>query len=254
MILSLMLVVCGIAQAMDQKMERVNAIKKNPDYLYGEATMKELTEAEILAFELLQAEVDAWLEQKAPYNSSVDKELPSITHHIRQMADTLVLRRAGMYRVFAYLKKSALQSVTDVQPPSEQETPHTPNQLQVSPVQKEKEHLITPEMERFIKRQFMQRNGAIERIKGAKNFFELKTILPPLKEQGLVADYGKYATADNPEDCYLIVYDIAGNIKALLDRGETIRLNLKTGKEDSIENYRGCGAIWVRMAAQTPQG
>lgn len=254
MILSFMLVVCAIAQAMDQKMERVNAIKKNPDYLYGEATMKELDEAEALAFELLQTEVDAWLKESATSNSSVDKDLPSTTHHIRQMADTLVLRRAGMYRVFAFLKKSSLQPEPNLQSPSEQETPHTPNQLQVSPVQKEKEHLITPEMERFIKRQFMQRNGAIERIKGAKNFFELKTILPPLKEQGLVADYGKYATAVNPEDCYLIVYDIAGNIKALLDRGETIRLNLKTGKEDSIENYRGCGAIWVRMAAQTPQG
>ena len=45
MILSLMLVVCVVAQAMDQKMEQVNAIKKNPDYLYGEATMKELNEA-----------------------------------------------------------------------------------------------------------------------------------------------------------------------------------------------------------------
>ena len=242
MILSFMLVVCAIAQAMDQKMERVNAIKKNPDYLYGEATMKELDEAEALAFELLQTEVNAWLKESATSNSSVDKDLPSTTHHIRQIADTLVLRRAGMYRVFAFLKKSSLQPEPNLQSPSEQETPHTPNQLQVSPVQ------------RFIKRQFMQRNGAIERIKGAKNFFELKTILPPLKEQGLVAAYGKYATADNPEDCYLIVYDIAGNIKALLDRGETIRLNLKTGKEDSIENYRGCGAIWVRMAAQAPQG
>ena len=40
MILSFMLVVCAVAQAMDQKMEQVNAIKKSPDYVYGEATSK----------------------------------------------------------------------------------------------------------------------------------------------------------------------------------------------------------------------
>ena len=254
MILSLMLVGCAIAQAMDQKMERVNAIKKNPDYLYGEATMKELTEAEALAFELLQTEVDAWLKQSVATISSVDGDPQPPTYNLRQIADTLVLRRAGMYRVFAFLKKSALQPAPKESSPSEQEKPQEPRQLQISPVMKEKEHLLTPEMERVIKKRFIKKNDAIERIKGAKNFFELKTILPPLKEEGLVADYGKYATADNPEDCYLIVYDIAGNIKALLDRGETTRMNLKTGKEDSIENYRGCGAIWVLMAAQAPQG
>lgn len=241
MILSLMMVVCTVVQAMDQKMERVNAIKKSPDYLYGEATMKELKEAEALAFELLQIEVDAWLEK-----SATDDIRPS-KQKIRQLTDTLILMRAGMYRVFAFLKKSELMPAPQEQPPSMQVAPQAPNLQQKIPVQKEKEHLLTPEMERFIKKQLKQKNEAIERIKGAKNFFDLENILPPLKEEGLLADYGKYATAENPEDCYLIVYDIAGNIKALLDKGESTRKNLKTGEEDSIDNYRGCGAIWFAL-------
>lgn len=238
MILSFMLVVCAVAQAMDQKMEQVNAIKKNPDYLYGEATMKEVKEAEALAFELLQIEADAWQMKNAT------EEIQTPMPKIRQIADTLVLRRAGMYRVFAFLKKSALIPAPQDQPSSMQVAPHAPSQQLNPPIQKEKEHLLTPEMERFIKKQFKIRNEAIERIKGAKNFFDLENILPPLKEEGLLADYGKYGTVENPEDCYLIVYDIAGNIKALLDKGEITRKNLKTGENDSIENYRGCGAIW----------
>ena len=82
----------------------------------------------------------------------------------------------------------------------------------------------------------------------ARNFFELKEIMEPLKAKGKIIDYGKYATAKNPEECYLIVYDPAGNIKAWLDKGKDTRKNLKTQKPDSIKNYRGCGAIWFKIS------
>lgn len=69
----------------------------------------------------------------------------------------------------------------------------------------------------------------------------------PLKEKGDIIDYGKYATAQHPELCYLIVYDPAGNICALLGKGKEERQNLKTGQKDNIKNYRGCGAIWFTL-------
>jgi hypothetical protein len=87
-------------------------------------------------------------------------------------------------------------------------------------------------------------NGVLKKILHAKNFFELREIMEPLKERGDIVDYGKYASMKNPADCYLIVYDPAGNICAWLDKGSDTRRNLKTGKEDTVKNYRGCGAIW----------
>ena len=74
-----------------------------------------------------------------------------------------------------------------------------------------------------------------------------RIIIYPLKENGDILDYGKYATAEHPELCYLIVYDPVGNICALLGKGTDVRKNLKTGKDDSIKNYRGCGAIWFTL-------
>ena len=71
--------------------------------------------------------------------------------------------------------------------------------------------------------------------------------MQPLKAEGKILDYGKYATAKAPELCYLIVYDPAGNIRALLGKGKDKRKNLKTGKDDNIGNYRGCGAIWFTL-------
>ncbi len=38
--------------AMDERLERINSIKKNPQYLYGEITMQTQEEATSMAYEL----------------------------------------------------------------------------------------------------------------------------------------------------------------------------------------------------------
>jgi len=91
--------------------------------------------------------------------------------------------------------------------------------------------------------------AALAEIMAVKSFFDLKKVIEPLKQQGIVTDYGKYATMDDPQQSYLIVYDPAGNIRAILGKEteEESRLNLKTKQQDSVSNYRGCGAIWFKL-------
>jgi hypothetical protein len=100
----------------------------------------------------------------------------------------------------------------------------------------------------LLQRNYLGREeGIIEQIKKARSFFELRGIMEPLRKNGFITGYGKYATVKNPEDCYFIVYDPAGNIKAILGKGDNVRKNLITGEDDSISNYHGCGAIWFTV-------
>jgi len=218
------LTVAFAVQAMDERLGRINSIKKSVDYLYGEATMPTQENATSLAYELLQKEVLGWAQ-----HDSLKLNITSVAE-INSLADSIITRRAEMYRVFVYVKKTALLPVTE--------------QAEIS-----KDSLATDEVKRTIKQRFFGRkqNDALYHLKQAKNFFELKEIMQPLKEKGDIIDYGKYATAERPEECYLIVYDPAGNIKALLGKGDEMRTNLKTGHSDSIKNYRGCGAIWFTI-------
>lgn len=224
------------ADAMDEQLEKINGIKKNPDYLYGDATMATQEEATSLAYEVLQKEVLNWLQrehQKLKVSSAAE---------INGLSQTIRVRRANMFRVFAYVKKeSLLKDSHKVQVDSL-------NRDSVE-VRQPKDSLVTDSVKNVIMQRFFGRrvNDALLRLKDAKNFFELKDIMQPLKEEGKIIDYGKYATAKDPEVCYLIVYDPAGNIRALLGKGGDIRKNLKTGKDDTIRNYRGCGALWFRL-------
>lgn len=216
------------AQAADGRLEEINTIKKSPLYLYAEATMKDPQEAATTALEILRDEIFRW---SAESNQPLDSAL---VQQICMNADTLMMARADMTRVFAYVKKTSLA-------PSSQEQPKDST-------------LLNEDMKQTLHQHFTQKQKkekkqgrVIEKIMKARNFFELREIMEPLKESGEIVNYGKYLTAQNPADCYLIVYDPAGNILAWLDKGEDMRKNLKTGKSDTIKNYHGCGAIWFTI-------
>lgn len=247
-LLSLILVLGTTLSAlgMDKKLEHINAIKKNADYLYGESTMQTQEEATSLAFENLQKEVLAWAQRD-------DKSLKvTSAAEINSLAGTIMTRRANMYRVFVYVKKSDLIDVNTSIPASPKDTVKAevhPKDTTTVKSPQPKDSIVTDSVRNIIKQRFLGRrqNDALLRLQKAKNFFELKTIMQPLKAEGKILDYGKYATAKAPELCYLIVYDPAGNIRALLGKGKDKRKNLKTGKDDNIGNYRGCGAIWFTL-------
>ena len=223
------------AQAMDESSAHINAVKKNAEYLYGEATMPTLEEAAKQAYASLKLEMQAWA---AYQDSAFCQHVDTLT--TARVADTIVARRATMYRVLAYVKKSDLALST--QP-----------QYQPQPaIRRSTDTLLNDSVRQMLRQRFFRQRhqNALHRIMQAKTFFELKDIMLPMKEQGIISDYGKYASVRHPEACYLIVYDPAGNIRALLDRGKDQRTNLKTGKPDSIGNYRGCGAIWFKLSEE----
>lgn len=209
----------------------INAVKKSPDFLYAEATMKTANEASEVARDLLRDEIIRWTTEE------LQKPMDSIqAQRISEKADTMMTQRADMIRVFAFIDKKELDASAPI--PAADSTLLTDSTRQLI-------------LQRFApKRKVTKHGDVITKIMSARNFFELKDVMEPLKEKGVITGYGKYATAKDPAICYLVVYDPAGNLVAWLGKGENIRKNLKTGKNDSEKNYRGCGAIWFTIKEQ----
>lgn len=276
-ITTILLLLCTVlmVSALDKRQTKINSIKKSKEFLYSDITMSSREDANSQAVELLQNEIIAWAKDRAENK----KAAPVSPIEINKLIDTIMVRRANMYRVFAYVnkvklvplfnewnlvfldgqdsddgndieglpeedkKEQAFQS-EDTEP---KESPEPVDTVK-SQTPAKKGTVANKDIRTVLKNSFWgKKGGVIEQIKKAKNFFELKQIMEPLKEKGDIKDYGKYSTAERPEECYLVVYDPAGNIKALLGKGDKVRQNLKTGKDDSIKNYRGCGAIWFTI-------
>jgi len=269
----LLLLTVLMANALDIRQQNINRIKKSKAFLYSDVTMKAQENAVSQAYEQIQVEIINWASERS------QKKITNIpVTELNKIVDTIMVRRAEMYRVVAFVRKDKVAATfkewkitlvkeLDTDPRQEPEetmelsdtiaqenysekidsvaSMHKRDSLKT---EEKKDSLVSDKVISLLKNNYLgKKGGVIEQINKAKNFFELKQIMEPLKQKGDILDYGKYATANNPENCYLIVYDPAGNIKALLDKGEKVRKNLKTGKEDSIKNYRGCGAIWFTI-------
>lgn len=243
--LSLFLLLLVAVTTMAQTtMGEINRIKRDSEYLYGEATMNDKQAALQLAYELLETEIKNWAAAK---NSKITSVTAS---KIFEVADTIILSRHNMIRAFVYVSTKNLKAqkgktltieinksepitkpvVEKKEEPVVQANPVTP-----ATVIKEEPKKVVPTK---------PKNDALEKLLKLTSFYDLEKTIEPLRIEGKIKSYGKYATMKNPEECYLIIYDTDANIRAILGKGTDSRKNLRTGKDDTERAYKGCGAFW----------
>lgn len=242
---------------------RINAVKKDAAFLYGEATLQTKHEAVRLACDLLKNEVKKWSEEnKKTYNDFPEAILT-------RFADTIVVERSNHTRAFVYVKISDVASailngnqiksekpiiveeptvsapplpVVQQAPPKEE----TPKLVSEDSSQRTTKATSSPTKTVYVQEKVL--DPVLEKIKAIDSFYDLESVMVPLYKQGKIKSYGKYATMQNPLECYIIIYDSNGYIKALLGKGNEKRQNLKTLQADNEHNYPGCGAIWFKLA------
>ena len=223
----------------------INRIKRDKDYLYGEATLENKEAALKLANELLEVEIKNWAAKKDSKISSV------LASKIFEYADTILLQRHNMVRAFVYVKTSNLKAIKgkNMTVKIEPDKPLTKPIVQAEEAPQPKAEPKAPVVKEEPKQPKVKTpaDEVIEKLKAVGSFHDLEAVIKPLKDEGKITEYGKYTTMKDPAGSYLIVYDQQGGIKALLGKGVKSRRNLKTGLDDSETNYHGCGAIWLKI-------
>lgn len=212
----------AFSQSVDDPKKKINTIKKSSAYIYAETTLENEQDALELAQELLYQRVNEYIATKKKFKNA--KEAVIINQNYA--TERIQLPRGNMYRAFLYVKK------TDIIP--------TDNAI-VGKVDNKEEMTSTIEI-----LQNPDEEDALREILELKTLDDMKTRLPELKNEGKIISYAKYSELANPDNFILIVYDKKGQIKAVLSDGKQ-RKNLKTNSPDDIRNYKGTGAVGVRI-------
>lgn len=217
------------AQQTEEQKKEINKIKKSSLYLYAETTMPDKEEAMMTAIDMLKDEAQRWVsEKKKKQETDVDWEV--VMTNVTQSYNKIELPRGNMYRAFAYVKKSDVITgknviVSDVKmPESEVE------EIKEAPAPQPAEQ---PE--------------AIKRLLALKMYDEVPACVETLKKEGLITEYNRYASLPNPDDYVLIIYNRAGEVEAILSEGAE-RINMRTLQADGVANYKGRGAIGVKLS------
>lgn len=212
---------------VDEKKKEINAIKKNSDYIYAEATMADQQVAIDLAKEILYQNVNEWVAKQKKFAGASNV----ITVNTNYSVEDMTLPRGNWFRAFMYVKKTdiipagnvAVMKVVQKEPEAVEAAPAEPAAKPESP-------------EDIIKKQLLE----------CENTGQLSTLLKNLKAEGKVTDYQKLNSIASPEGYIIAIFSKEGVIRAILSEGAE-RTNVKTGQPDQISNYKGNGAIGIKI-------
>ena len=214
-------VLAALSQSVEEQKRKINTIKKSSSYIYAEATLDNEQDALDLAQELLYQRINEYIATKKKFKDA--KEAVVINQNYA--SEQIKLPRGNMFRAFMYVKKS------DVIP--------TENAV-VGRVETNEEEQSAVE--------FIQDNSedVIKTICGLKTLNDMRSELARLKQEDKIVSYAKYSELASPDNFILIIYDKQGQVKAVLSEGKQ-RTNLNTDQPDNINNYKGTGAVGVKI-------
>lgn len=214
--------------SIEEQKEEINNIKKNKSYISAEATLPDKQSAVDLARDILYQKINEWVASQKKFVGSEKV----VTVNTNYATEDMMLPRGNMFRAFMYVKKSDIIPVTNV---TVNDTPEmkVADKNGVTPAAIEP--IFDPKVEAVTKE-----------LLDAGNTGRLSAVLGRLKQERKIAEYNKLSALSAPEQFFMVIFTREGNIEAVLSDGAE-RVNMRTGKADAIGNYKGCGAIGVKI-------
>lgn len=243
---------------------QINKIKRSKSYLSAEATMKTEEEAKAVALELLVGEINDWVESKGKKDEVQQIVLQDINSNTQQMD----MKRGSQSRVFVYVKKKDIVLIygegqlvlndEELQPLSAiasqgsnaaQETPAATEEPATQPPVAEEqpaaeEAAPAPEEQPAAEPAAPQEElSPLQRIQQAQTMTAMKPVFAKLKGEGRIT-YGAYKGGELKENCYLLFYDRAGNIKVVVKKSGDTMTDTQNGAAVTLTSFSGMGAYW----------
>lgn len=219
--ITLCLLALTAAQAgpTDDVKKEINKIKKSSQYIYAESTAPTEEDARAYAEERLFDEVNKWVSTQKKMKGSANL----VVNNRKELWTTLSMPRGtNMFRYFVYVRKKDIIATDNAVVIANESRPAVEEKLQP----------VLPE--------------AVNLLAGITDYYAMAEKVKQLKAEGKIEDYGRYASLDDPDECYLIIYNREGKVVAILTPGPE-RLNVKTNQPDGVANYSGCGAIGIEV-------
>ena len=207
------------------KKKEINVIKKSADYIYAEATMADQQAAMDLAKEILYNNVNEWVAKQKKFAGS-DKVVTANTNYT---IEDVTLPRGNWFRAFMYVRK---KDIIPVENATVSEVGNQDTEKTAKPVESSIPGLDDPQM--------------VKHFLAVENTVQLSMLLKQLKTEGKIIEFNKYNSLNNPNEYVVFVFSKEAKICAVLSQGPE-RINLKTKQPDQVTNYKGNGAIGVKI-------
>lgn len=217
----------GMAQTQDirEATREINKVKLDGSYIWAEGTSRK-NEKDALsnALAVLNFEVQNWLK------TLDQKEVTGVVMPTNDQCMKIDTQRGSLYRTFVYVAKD------QIMPLQKNEKVVVVEKAQPKPAKKGSKEELKSEYEPIYEPSPFE-----QKLLTVKKSNEMATFI---KQNG-IKRHGKYKERPEQGKYYLFVYNKQGEIPTCLMFADGILTNVATGKEDSFDNYKGCGAHWL---------
>lgn len=251
-----------VVPAWGQNSKKMNSIKRNPQYLYAEATMETAADAYDVANDLLLIQIKEYTDSKKVFRN---KDV--LIRDIQGRQDSLQIRRGDMVKVFLYVKKSNIldvENVTLVENISTTGQKETHDTLEtgkdaataVTKTVSETDSTSVPEpasvtvpgqSEATVGNPALKLGAAwqqevVDQLLSCGSYSEARSILARLKAEFKIKKTGPIATCKNPAEAFLLIGKDSA-VVTVLGPGDTSRTDFKSLGKTS-DNYNGYDKVW----------
>lgn len=267
----------GVSNGQSSSKE-INAIKRNPLYMYSEATMDSEAEAREVADELLMQQVREYIESKRKLNQADNV----LIKDIKSKSESLSMMRGSMHRVFVYVKKSDIEgvnnttvintgsgttitvtdspaSIVEVQavpqstpPPIIEEVREERTSLPQADSQLVKEAIIDPSDVAVPETVESPLKGwqqeAVNTLLECQDINAVKARLNRMKAEYKVKRHGTAANCPAPNEVFWAFFDAGGHLITILGPGTQGHIDYRTMQLSSTDAYKNMNALWFNLA------
>ena len=250
-IVSLLVPFCFGQVEYKEEKTKINSIKRNSAYVYGEGIAETEEEALLQAEEELKKEVTILVSEKKNLKDA-DK---IIVQAIRKNTSKVELKRGTSFRIFLYVKKDQIQNAdasllmdnpakVSGEPKEEtvvEELPEEDISIQELEDISQVEDLPEEIVEDVVATPGAITSPILSQIVSCENTDAVQELFARLKEEHKIM-WGN-VQADIKPAWYILVID-DNRIVAVLDKGLNNRLDLLTGKKVSLGSFSNRKKIW----------
>lgn len=252
-----------ISLKAQNEQQQINEIKRDTSFVYATGTSSVSGEdASNNAKDLLALEIEQWLK-----SCSVDG-IAGYVAKSRENSAQIRTQRGKLFRVFAYVNKADILPfykkenvmVVDLVTQDESALPLTDSLVAVAEakvdtltadsalsVQKTKQSIEKPVDALPPTESVYTPSPKEQEMLAIHTFAALNDFVNHGRTTGSITQVGKYSNLPVTEKVYVFIHNREGNVPACLKIEDSACSNLATGKPDFISNYKGCGAIWIKI-------
>lgn len=241
----------GIAAQETNPTHAINDVKRQPDkYIYAEFTSSSPDEAYENAMTILKDAILNALIPAAPENRQFAEDLA-------KNAVIIKAKRGSLNRIFAYINRDALSSegskslsrISLGNKPETQEKEGLPTKTtEMQPIKNESDQeeetiLILDDSIETAQENYSLFEISLMKVDKAS---QIESFVRDAKAKGNISKYGRLKDIPSDGRCYIFIFNRENEIVAYLEKNGSVISNLQTGSPEEIDNYKGCGCIWMK--------